>query len=184
MQSALPSTPPQTSKNAPPKRRRAKRSRRGRSQVIAPNVSGTIRVRDTEKITLSDTTLKAAQFPFSACPRLGKFSAMYGKYMIHSVLIRANGLIGSSVVGIVHYGVAVDGTDALIKDGATIDNLRPSRVHHASKSSQFRLTHEIQLSKWTDSDSHAFTLYMLATVKDSVTFDIVYDVSFSSPRPF
>lgn len=183
MRQALPPIQPQSSQN-PPQNRRRRRNRR-RARGVGPSTftpSGEIRVNDTESFSPSSTNLDYKTFPFQNLERMKAFRQLYGKFMIHSVTIKAQGLAGSATVGTIAYGVLVDGHSSAVN----VDNLstlRPYRTHHASKSSSIKLTHDIQLSKWMDSDTAAFTLYWKASATGVVSFQVSYDVSFASPRP-
>lgn len=137
---------------------------------------------DTESFVPSTTTLDYKTFPFQNVERMKAFRNLYGKYMIHSVVIKAQGLAGSAATGTVAYGVLVDGHSSAVTEN-NLSALRPYRTHHGSKSSSIKLTHDIQLSKWMDSDNPAFTLYFKLSAASIISFQITYDVSFASPRP-
>lgn len=182
MQNALPVTQVPVSTN-PPRKRKRRRNRKGMStNRNQGNVSGEIRVKDTEKFTVTTNTLDYKTFPFANIARMNSFTAMYGKYMIHSITIKCIGLVGTASTATIVYGVMVDGHSDKVTE-ATLPNLKPSRQHHASRVSSVKLTHDIQLSKWMDSETHAFTLYWKASLASAVCFEVSYDISFASPRP-
>ncbi|UHK03022.1 MAG: hypothetical protein GuTV1_gp3 [Guiyang tombus-like virus 1] len=179
MRDALPAAPPQSSN--PPKRRRNRR--RGR-QAKPSSMNGAVRVVDTEKWIVSTDKFDYKEFPFSSASRLAQYAKMYGKYNIKRVNIKTCGLIGSAVTGTFHYGIAVDSKLSTVIDADTIMKLAPSRSQHASATSSITVTHDMQLSKWMDSDTHAFTLYWKSSVANTVVVEVSYDITFASPRPF
>lgn len=140
---------------------------------------------DTEKFSVStNSKVVAYGFPFSLA-RLGKFSQMYERFSIHKVLIRCVGLGGSAETGQCYYGVISGPKDANITTITNINALRPSNTQHVSHTTQMSVTQDIQLSKWRRSDDDdAFTLYIWCTDVSKVVFEVSYDVTFASPRPF
>lgn len=150
----------------------------------APNASGSIRVSDTEKFNAGDGKVEGWGFPFSLS-RMAQFAKMYEKYMIHRVTIRAIGLAGAAEAGTCNFGVMAGAKDEKLDSVAKINALRPSRAQHVSHTNQLTVTNDIQLSKWRECAlDDSFTLYTYVTKGPQVVFEVSYDVTFSSPRPF
>lgn len=149
-----------------------------------PNSSGSIRVIDTEKFNAGDSKVEHWGFPFSL-PRMAYFAKLYEKYMIHKVTIRAVGLAGSAEAGTCNYGIMAGAKDDGIDTISKVNSLRPSRAQHVSHVSQLTVTNDIQLSKWRECAlDDSFTLYTHVTRGSQVIFEVIYDVTFSSPHPF
>lgn len=143
-----------------------------------------IRVSDMEKFTPTGPAVVAYGFPFSLA-RLGKFASMYERFMIHKVVIRCVGLGGSAEAGTCIYGILSGQVDKDIKSATNINALRPSHCQHISHTTNVALSQDIQLSKWRRCDEDdAFSLYVTVTDPSKVVFEVVYDITFASPRPF
>lgn len=157
--------------------------------LSANNVSragvGMIRVSDTEKFNVSSASQVVGYgFPFSLA-RLGKFASMYERFMIHKVVIKCIGLGGSAEAGTCVYGVLSGIVDKDIKTITNINALRPSRSQHISHTTMLSVTQDIQLSKWRRCDEDdAFSLYVYTTDSAKSLFEVTYDLTFASPRPF
>lgn len=146
---------------------------------------GMVRVTDMERFNVSaPSKVVAYGFPFSLA-RMGKFAQMYERYMIHKVNIRCVGLGGSAEAGVCTYGVLSGAVDANLNSTTGINALRPSHNQHISHTTSVNVGHDIQISKWRRcDDDDAFTLYVQTDSVSKVVFEITYDVTFSSPRPF
>lgn len=146
---------------------------------------GSIRVNDMEKFFPSkDSELAGYGFPFSLA-RLGKFAQMYERYMIHKIVIKCVGLGGSAESGSCVYGVLSGPKDVNIKTLTDINAMRPSKTQHISHTTQIVVGHDIQLSKWRQCDEDdAFALYIWSSSASKTVFEISYDLTFASPRPF
>lgn len=146
---------------------------------------GVVRVSDMERFNPSAADKVVAYgFPFSLS-RMGKFAQMYERYMIHKVNIKCVGLGGSAESGVCAYGVLSGPVDTNLTTTTQVNALRPSHNQHISHTTQVNVTHDIQLSKWRRCDEDdAFTLYIRTSDISKVVFEITYDVTFSSPRPF
>lgn len=166
-------------------RKRRAVAKRSRTLQASAAGLGTVRVTDMEKFNpgSKDQVVKYG-FPFSLA-RMGKFAQMYERYMIHKVNIRCVGLGGSAESGSCIYGVLSGAVDDNVKTTTAINSMRPSKCQHISHTTSVSVSHDIQLSKWRKCDEDdAFALYIYTTDTAKTVFEITYDVTFTSPRPF
>lgn len=166
-------------------RKRRTVAKRSRTLQASAAGLGSVRVSDMEKFNPSSANAVVKYgFPFSLA-RMGKFAQMYERYMIHKVVIKCVGLGGSAEAGSCIYGVLSGAVDDNIKTTTAINSLRPSKCQHISHTTSVVVGHDIQLSKWRRCDEDdAFALYIYTSDVAKLVFEITYDVTFSSPRPF
>lgn len=145
---------------------------------------GSVTVIDMEKFSVGKG-LVTDQFPLDKCQRLVGFTKMYARYRINRIVIKAIGLVGSASSGTIVYGIMSGPVDSNVTDPSV---LKPSKAHHASKSSQIVITRNIQVQDYMlttgAEDNVPFTLYSNSTNDNNVIFEVHYNITFSSPLPF
>lgn len=137
-----------------------------------------------ERYTLGQA-FKADQFPIDTCPRLVQFTKMYARYTINNVTLKAIGLAGSASTSSVSYGIMSGPTDSNVTDPSV---LKPSRTHHCAKNSSISINRSIQVQDFMlttgKNDNTPFTLYSKTTDASTISMEVHYDITFSSPVPF
>lgn len=199
-----PTPPPRNARRQPqmtvavprnqPRRRKQRASNsnnNGLSMARQITPGSSIRVVDTEYLTVPSTTLN--QMQFNPAPpdlaRLEQFSKMYHRFKINRITVHYEPGVGTATTGNISMGICVGPPLGNITTSAHIMKLTPSCFVPAWKSGSITVGRDIDIGRYmicggTGDTSVACTLYTLASAANLGLFRVTYDVSFSYPVNF